>query len=45
MYRLYLGGDKTIHQVKENMRNEVLRALNELAAENAINLNDGQQKN
>jgi hypothetical protein len=28
--------------VKEGMRREVLQALNELACENAINLNEGK---
>jgi hypothetical protein len=30
-------------QVKEGMRREVLQALNELAAENAIKLNEGKR--
>ncbi len=38
--RLYLGEDKTKLQVKEGMRREVLQALNELAAENVIKLNE-----
>ena len=39
--RLYLGEDKTKLQVKEGMKREVLQALNELAGENAIKLNEG----
>lgn len=41
--RLYLGEDKTTFQVKEGMRKEVLQALNELATENVIRLNEGQK--
>ncbi len=41
MCRLYLGEDKTTLQVKEGMRREVLQALNELAAEHIIKLNEG----